>query len=105
MIEQYDSEKCEVPARKFKALGHPARLWIAQQLLGGEHCVHEFVDQTDLDFSTVSLHLRELKAADVVATEKRGKEIYYSLKCACVRQFLSCIAEKTRAGGCRAAKR
>ncbi len=100
MVEPYDATKCERPARKFKALGHPVRLWMARQLLDGEHCVHEFVDSVGLDFSTVSQHLAALKAADVLAAEKRGKEIYYSLKCACVRTFLACIEERQRNGGC-----
>ncbi len=101
MVERYNMSKCERPARKFKALGHPVRLWIAQQLLDGEHCVHEFVEATDLDFSTVSQHLSALKSADVLSAEKRGKEIYYSLACDCVRKFLGCIAERQRSGACR----
>ncbi|MCR5414269.1 MAG: metalloregulator ArsR/SmtB family transcription factor [Kiritimatiellae bacterium] len=93
--------KCERPARKFKALGHPVRLWIARELLDGEHCVHEFADMIDLDFSTVSAHLAALKNAEVISAEKRGKEIYYSLACDCVRRFLACIAERQRSGKCK----
>jgi len=98
MIERFRKEKCERPARTFKALGHPARLWIAQQLVDGEHCVHELVEKIDLDFSTISQHLTALKAADVVSSEKRGKEIYYSLTCDCVRAFLACVAKHRRKG-------
>ncbi|HRR34891.1 MAG TPA: metalloregulator ArsR/SmtB family transcription factor [Kiritimatiellia bacterium] len=90
-IDKFVRKEWEMPARKFKALGHPLRLWIAQQLLEGERCVHELVEQTELDFSTVSQHLTALKAADVLTAEKRGKEIYYSLKCDCVRRFLACL--------------
>jgi len=104
MVAKYDVSKCEKPARKFKALGHPVRLWIARQLLDGEHCVHEFVDKVDLDFSTISQHLAALRDAEVLSAEKRGKEIYYSLRCECVRMFLGCIDERQKSHACRAAK-
>jgi len=105
MIEQFNKGSCEIPARKFKALGHPVRLWIAMQLLDAEHCVHEFVDQVGLDFSTISQHLTALKTSEVVTAEKRGKEIYYSLKCDCIRKFLVCIAERQRAGKYQSARK
>ena len=56
--------------------------------------VHEFVEFTQLDFSTISQHLSALKAADILSTEKRGKEIYYRLTCPCTRTFISCVNEK-----------
>ena len=95
-MRRYDIEKCTKPAAKFKALGHPVRFWMAQQLLDGEHCVHEFVELTKLDFSTISQHLSELKAADILSTEKRGKEVYYSLVCPCARTFIECVNNRLR---------
>lgn len=103
-MKEYSRENAAGPARKFKALGHPVRLWIAEQLLEEEHCVHEFVEQTDLDFSTISQHLNALKDADVLADEKRGKHVFYRLKCECVRKFLECVAEHQAKGQCRNAE-
>ncbi|RKY55054.1 MAG: ArsR family transcriptional regulator, partial [Candidatus Neomarinimicrobiota bacterium] len=40
----------------FKALSHPTRLWMVEQLFEAERCVCEFVDVLKLDFSTVSKH-------------------------------------------------
>lgn len=99
-MDPYQKEFWETPAKKFKALGHPLRLWIAGQLLTGEHCVQELAAQTEFDFSTVSQHLAALKEAGVVADEKRGKQVFYSLKCACVRKFLECVAENRRKNAC-----
>ena len=73
-MKEFNTDICSKPAAKFKALGHPVRFWIAQQLMDAEHCVHEFVELTKLDFSTISQHLSALKAADILATEKRGKK-------------------------------
>ncbi len=96
-MKKFNTDSCKKPAAKFKALGHPVRFWIAQQLLqDGEHCVHEFVELTQLDFSTISQHLAALKAADILATVKRGKEVYYRLVCPCTRTFIECVNAKLK---------
>ncbi len=81
----------EAKANVLKALGHPTRLWMAEQLAGGEKCVCELVENIDADFSTVSKHLTILKQAGVVIDEKRGKQVYYRLKVPCILQFMPCI--------------
>jgi ArsR family transcriptional regulator len=74
-----------------KALAHPARLWMVEQLEVGERCVCELVDGLGLDYSTVSKHLLVLKNAGVVTDDKRGKQVFYSLKVPCVLNFMHCI--------------
>ena len=88
-----DSEKNLFAAKAniLKALAHPTRLWMAEQLESGEKCVCEFVDQIDADFSTISKHLSVLKQAGIVADEKRGKQVYYTLKVPCVLNFMQCV--------------
>jgi len=81
----------EAKANVLKALGHPTRLWMAEQLAGGEKCVCELVEDIDADFSTVSKHLTVLKQAGVVIDEKRGKQVYYRLKVPCIMQFMPCV--------------
>jgi ArsR family transcriptional regulator len=96
IMRKFDIDRCMKPAAKFKALGHPVRFWIVQQLLDSEHCVHEFVQLTELDFSTISQHLAALKAADILATEKHGKEVYYRLVCPCTRTFIECVNSRLK---------
>ena len=88
-----DQEKKVVAAKAevFKALGHPARLWIAEQLSDGEKCVCEFVDALGLDFSTVSKHLTVLRQAGIVQSRKEGKQMFYSLKVPCLLNFMHCV--------------
>lgn len=88
-----DREKAllEAKASILKAIGHPTRLWIAEQLTEGEKCVCELVDQLDVDFSTISKHLNVLKQAGVVVDDKRGKQVYYRLKVPCIMQFMPCV--------------
>jgi ArsR family transcriptional regulator len=81
----------EAKANVLKALGHPTRLWMAEQLAEGEKCVCEFVENIDADFSTISKHLAVLKQAGVVEDEKRGKMVYYRLKVPCILNFMPCV--------------
>ena len=81
----------EAKAKVLKALAHPTRLWMAEQLAEGERCVCEFVEAVEADFSTVSKHLSVLKQAGIVEYEKRGKQVFYRLKVPCVLNFMSCI--------------
>ena len=83
--------KCTAKAKVIKALGHPTRLWMTEQLANGEKCVCEFVDVIDADFSTISKHLSVLKQAGIVEDEKRGKQVFYRLKVPCILKFISCV--------------
>jgi ArsR family transcriptional regulator len=78
-------------AKVFKALGHPSRLLMVEALGRGELCVCELRDLVGSDMSTVSKHLSVLKEAGIVADERRGTSIYYSLRLGCVTGFLSCV--------------
>ena len=79
----------EAQARIFKALGHPSRLMMADALTRGPMCVAELQSIVGADMSTVSRHLAVLKAADIVADEKRGLHVYYRLKLSSLGQFLT----------------
>lgn len=86
-----EKNRFEAKAKVLKALAHPTRLWMAEQLSAGERCVCEFVDQIDADFSTISKHLSVLKQAGIVEDEKRGKQVYYTLRVPCVLNFMECV--------------
>jgi len=86
-----DKKIYQAKADVLKALAHPTRLWMAEQLEGGERCVCEFVDAVGVDFSTVSKHLSVMKQAGIVEDEKRGKKVFYRLKVPCVLNFMNCI--------------
>lgn len=78
-------------ANVFKALGHPTRLWIARRLEGGASCVGELVDGTGEEFSTISQHLNVLRNSGVVEAEKRGKQVFYSLRYPCLPWLIRCM--------------
>jgi len=90
-MNEKDKMLYEAKARILKALAHPTRLWMAEQLAHGERFVCEFAHAVDVDFSTISKHLAVLKQAGIVEDNKRGKQVYYRLKTPCVLNFLSCM--------------
>jgi ArsR family transcriptional regulator, arsenate/arsenite/antimonite-responsive transcriptional repressor len=66
--------------RLFAALADPARLAIVRQLGGeGKVCACDFTACCDISQPTVSHHLKVLREAGVVASERRGTWVYYWL--------------------------
>ncbi len=65
--------------RFFKVLGDDSRLRILQALGDGERSVSEILDATGLAQTLASFHLRILREAGVLTTERRGPFIYYRL--------------------------
>ncbi len=88
----------EAKSRVLKALGHPTRLLIAEELGQSERCVCEFVDMTGVDYSTISRHLTVMKQAGLIEDEKRGKQVFYRLRVPCVLNFMECVEEVIRSG-------
>jgi ArsR family transcriptional regulator len=75
----------------FKALGHPARLSMVIALGEGKRCVCELRDLVGSDISTVSKHLTVLRKVGLVDAERRGKQVFYSLRLPCTLGFLRCV--------------
>jgi len=78
-------------AKIVKAMAHPSRLYIIDRLAEGERCVYELTEMIGADKSTVSKHLSVLKAAGIVEDEKRGLQVYYTLRVPCVTSLFSCV--------------
>jgi len=83
--------RCQARAQIFKSLGHPTRLFIVEELGKGERCVCELTELVGLDTSTVSRHLSVLRSAGIVQDEKRGLQVYYTLRIPCVLSLFGCI--------------
>lgn len=80
-------------AQIFKSLGHPTRLRIVEKLAEGEACVCVLLEMFNVDMSTLSRHLSVLKNAGVLADEKRGKNVFYRLRCPCIVSMFDCLEE------------
>jgi len=81
----------EARARIVKALAHPTRLFIVDELAKGERCVCELTDMIGADTSTVSKHLAVLRSAGIVQDQKRGLMVYYTLRVPCIVNLFGCV--------------
>jgi len=83
--------RLEARAKIIKAMAHPTRLFIVDQLSREERCVCDLTDMIGADVSTVSRHLTILKGAGIVDDDKRGTQVFYRLRVPCVLNFFSCV--------------
>ena len=81
----------EARAKIIKAMAHPTRLFIVEELSQGEKCVCELTEMIGADVSTVSKHLSVLKSAGIISDDKRGSQVYYDLRVPCVLNFFGCV--------------
>ncbi|MBW6509164.1 MAG: metalloregulator ArsR/SmtB family transcription factor [Desulfuromonadales bacterium] len=91
--DTFQLQKSQLLARTrvIKALAHPTRLFIVEELEKGERCVCDLTAMIGADISTVSKHLSVLRQAGIVADDKRGNQVFYCLKVRCILNFFGCI--------------
>lgn len=70
-------ETIEAVAEAMKQLGDTSRLRIFWLLCHTEACVVEIANSVDMSSPAVSHHLRVLKAAGLITSNRNGKEMYY----------------------------
>jgi DNA-binding transcriptional ArsR family regulator len=94
-----DAPTPEQIAAVAKALAHPARVHIVQMLLQKRTCIGcDIVDEVGLAQSTVSEHLRILKAAGVISGEIERPRVCYSLRpegLAVLARFLGAVTDSS----------
>jgi len=90
-LDVADTARLKARAEVMKALGHPTRLFVVEELARGERCVCELQQMIGADVSTVSKHLSVLKNAGLVVDDKRGTQVFYALRVPCVLNFFGCV--------------
>jgi len=70
----------ELKAELFKAIGHPLRVRILEQLVEGERSVGALAEVLGVELAGVSQQLSVLRRAGVVITRRVGTTIHYSLR-------------------------
>jgi rhodanese-related sulfurtransferase len=77
----------EQVARIGKAASSPKRLELIELLRQGKKTVETLAREASISMKLASAHLRELRAANLVLTERRGKYIFYRLASKGVAEF------------------
>lgn len=68
-------------APMFKALGDPVRLQLTSMIASRpEVCVCDLTPAFDLSSGTISHHLKTLREAGLVESERRGTYVYYRVR-------------------------
>ena len=90
--ELISAETADALARRFKALGDPTRVAILNRLAtAGEVCVCDLNAAFDLSQPTISHHLKLLREAGLVESERRGTWAYYRLVPEAIAELASAL--------------
>lgn len=92
------SDLCKEIARMGKGIGNENRYRILEALMRGPRTVGEIAVKTGLPQPAVSQHLKVLKEADLVASEREGQEIAYSINVGYMAKLLKKLADSVEQG-------
>jgi ArsR family transcriptional regulator len=104
-----DAAECSIPlvrepigdtaaaglAQVFKALGDPVRLRLLSLIgahQGGEVCVCDLTTAFNLAQPTISHHLKVLREAGIITSERRGTWVYYRLVPAALERMAALLS-------------
>lgn len=79
MIDSTVVEPSEADVQRFKALGDPTRLQILRVLAEGGCCVCEIQPRLDVPPNLLSHHLKVLREAGLVVSQRSGRRVHYEL--------------------------
>jgi len=86
-------EQAKVRADILKALAHPIRVLLVDALSKQDRCVNQLNALADVDQSTISRHLAQLKKAGILSERKQGAKVIHHLACPCMLQAFDCALE------------
>ncbi|MEM0993813.1 MAG: metalloregulator ArsR/SmtB family transcription factor [Bacteroidota bacterium] len=88
-----NQEKLSVSSEILRALAHPLRMKILEFIDQNEEInVNKIYNTLHLEQSITSQHLRILRVAGLVDTQREGKYIYYSINYEQIQKAASAIA-------------
>lgn len=81
-------------AEIFKALSHPTRLKILELLKShNDLCVCHIYEALELEQANVSQHLRILRTAGLIKSQKLGLKVHYSICCNKITSILDSVED------------
>jgi ArsR family transcriptional regulator len=78
----------EMIVKLFKAMGHPIRYEIVKFLIDEPKCVCKLNENVKFSQSNLSQHLRILKEAGILKSEKRGLNIFYRVSSPEIKELI-----------------
>lgn len=83
--------KDDVSVKIFKALGHPIRYKIVKFLFDGPKCVCKLNEDIEFSQSNLSQHLKALKEAGILSSEKVGMNIHYRISSDEIKKIIEVV--------------
>ncbi|MEM9031318.1 MAG: metalloregulator ArsR/SmtB family transcription factor [Pseudomonadota bacterium] len=80
-------------AETFGLLADPTRLSIVVACMDEERSAGEIAEKLGSSASLTSHHLRLLRSARILKSERRGKQVFYTMADACVHRVLRIMIE------------
>ena len=88
VVRALDADQAELIAPMFKALGDPVRLRLMSLIASTvEACVCDLTGDFEVSGPTISHHLKVLREAGLVDSERRGTWVYYWVRPEALRQL------------------
>ncbi|HKJ84399.1 MAG TPA: metalloregulator ArsR/SmtB family transcription factor [Mariprofundaceae bacterium] len=76
-MDAIPQDKIQSAAQGLRAVAHELRLNILCHLLKGPMCVGELMEVTGAGQSNLSQHLSKMRLIGILASEKRGQQVFY----------------------------
>lgn len=93
-FEKLNPDQLEKAANMLRAIAHPVRIAILNQLENGKKLtVTEIHELLNIEQSTTSHHLGIMKDKGILASKRDGKNSYYFLKYENLTDILGCISQ------------
>jgi ArsR family transcriptional regulator len=83
----------EISVKIFKALGHPIRYKIVKFLYNGPMCVCKLNEDIEFSQANLSQHLKILKEAGILVSEKIGMNIHYKISSDKIKNIIDSVDE------------
>ena len=100
--EPLDSAASESLAARFRALSDPTRVAIVNRLASTEECcVCDLTAAFELSQPTISHHLKVLRTAGLLVSERRGSWVYYRVVSDALQQLSLVLGADLAAAGSR----
>ena len=101
VCEPLNAAEADELAPLFKAIADPVRLRLLSLIAcheGGEACVCDLTGAFELTAPTISHHLKVLKQAGLIDSERRGTWVYYWINPAVLERLSAILGPRQGAG-------
>jgi len=101
VCEPLNATDAEELAPLFKAIADPVRLRLLSLIAcheGGEACVCDLTGTFDLTAPTISHHLKVLRQAGLIDSERRGTWVYYWINPPALQRLSAILGPRETAG-------